>query len=370
MIKLKFINYFKQQILILICCFSFLGYSNDLRLSDNAQISVLTCGSGDEMYSIFGHTAIRVLDPINNVDVVYNYGLFDFNTPDFYAKFIKGDLLYSVGEENYEMFLDSYKYFNRSVTEQFLQLTVAQKQQIYDRIQQQINSSERYYKYQFIDNNCTTKVVDLINPILEKPLNTNFDGNTESKRNILNSFLTKNYFEKLGINILFGKKVDELNDKIFLPEKLMHSIMYSNNGMQKLEQNNILHFDKIAKESQTNWNNIYFFSIICLILAFLSPMKSMQIVFFFFIGILGSLILIVSLYTSHQELIWNESLLLFNPFYFLLIFLKKKRFLIKVMFLFVCIFVIIASLTKILILLPLLLLQIVFLYQISKIKSP
>jgi len=359
----------KQQIVLLVCCFSFIGYSQGIRLSDNAQISVLTCGSGNEMYSIFGHTAIRVTDNLNGFDVVYNYGMFDFSTPNFYAKFIKGDLLYSIGQENFNDFLATYKYHNRSVNEQYLDLTLDQKQTILDRIQSQLSSNERYYQYQFINNNCTTKVVDLLNEVLEKPINTEFEGNVDSQRNVLNSFLTKNYFEKLGMNLLFGKNVDKDNDKVFLPEKLMHSISFSTNGNKKLEQNDILHYKQIENQLNTNWNTIYFFSILCLILAFLSRIKIIQFVIFFLVGILGTIILVVSLYTNHSELVWNESLLLFNPLYFFLAITKFRKVLVKVLFGFILLFLLIASFDKVLIVSPLLLLEIVYLYQIFIIKK-
>lgn len=357
----KILKYIKQQVLFLVCCFSFVGYSQGLKLSDNAQVSVLTCGSGEEMYSIFGHTAIRITDNLNGLDVVYNYGMFDFSTPNFYTKFIKGDLLYSIGQENYNDFLATYKYYNRSINEQYLNLTLEQKQAVFDKIQHQLMTEERNYQYKFIDNNCTTKVVDLLNDVLDKPINTKFDGNSDSQRNILNSFLSNHYFEKLGINLLFGINVDKINQKVFLPEKLMHSVSQSTNGNQKLEQNNILHYEKIENSSKSNWNTIYFFSIICLILAFLSRIKFMQYIFFFSVGVLGTVILIVSLFTSHSELVWNESLLLFNPLYFFLGIKKFRKVIIKILGASIILFLIIASLEKTLIVLPLLLLEIVYL---------
>ena len=72
----KFYKILKQQILLLVCCFSFISYSQGLQLSEQAQISVLTCGPGDELYSIFGHTAIRIQDNLSGFDTVYNYGMF------------------------------------------------------------------------------------------------------------------------------------------------------------------------------------------------------------------------------------------------------------------------------------------------------
>src|SRR5690554_4203420 len=85
-------NILKQQIVWWICCFSFLfGQAQPQFLSEEAEISVLTCGTGEEMYTLFGHTALRVKDSKQQLDVVYNWGMFDFQTPDFYSKFVKGE---------------------------------------------------------------------------------------------------------------------------------------------------------------------------------------------------------------------------------------------------------------------------------------
>jgi len=359
-------KFIKQQIFLLICCFSFISYSQAIRLSDQAQVSVLTCGSGNEMYSIFGHTAIRISDPSTGFDVVYNYGMFDFNTPNFYSKFIKGDLLYSIGIENYNEFLATYKYYNRSVNEQYLNLTTEQKQSILDQIETQITTKDRYYRYKFIENNCTTKVVDLLNNVLESPLETNFEGNEMSQRIILNSYLQNNYFEKLGINLLFSKVVDKDNTKVFLPEKLMHSISNTNKDEFELLQNDVLHFEKIKDKKDTNWNTIYFFSIICLILIFISRLKFIQFSLFVIFGLFGIVILTVSLYTSHNELVFNETLLILNPLYFLLFFKKIRKLTVKILVCLILIFLIVASFTKILIVLPLLILQVFLLIQFYK----
>lgn len=367
--KTSIFKILKQQILIMVCCFSFIGYSQGIKLSENAQISVITCGSGNEMYSIFGHTAIRVKDNLSNLDVVFNYGMFDFNTPNFYVKFLKGDLLYSVGTENFDDFVNYYKQNNRSVNEQYLNLSAVEKQAVFDKITHQINSSERFYQYKFIDNNCTTKVVDLLNGVLSKPLETHFEGNEDTKRNILNSFLPRNYFEKLGINLVFGKNVDAHNEKVFLPEKLMHSISKTKNKYRKLEQNDIVHFSKIPETESIGWNSIYFFSIICLVFSFLSNVKWIQNLYFILIGFLGLIITFVSLFTNHMELIWNETLFLFNPLYFLLLFKKTRNVVLKMLGIGVVLFLIISSISKILILTPLILLNIVFLLQFYRKNS-
>jgi len=99
----------------------------EAQLSSHAQISVITCGPGTDLYATFGHSAFRVQDPANNLDVVYNYGTFDFNTPYFYLKFARGKLLYALSRERFEDFLYTYQLEHRWVREQILQLTDYQR---------------------------------------------------------------------------------------------------------------------------------------------------------------------------------------------------------------------------------------------------
>jgi hypothetical protein len=92
------------------------------------QISLLTCTPGEELYSTFGHSAFRIVDSSANTDIVFNYGTFDFYDPDFYEKFIKGKLLYFVAIDPLPSFLQEYEYYKRGVTEQVLNLSCGEKQ--------------------------------------------------------------------------------------------------------------------------------------------------------------------------------------------------------------------------------------------------
>ena len=110
------------------------SYSQYYRLSSDAKISILTCGSGNELYSIYGHTAIRFSDPKNGLDVVVNYGNFDFRTSNFYAKFVKGDLQYFAAACSFQDFMQEYIETNREVFEQKLLINEYQKQKLFDEI--------------------------------------------------------------------------------------------------------------------------------------------------------------------------------------------------------------------------------------------
>ncbi len=122
-------------------------------------MSVITCGPGtDELYASFGHSAFRVLDRENKIDRVYNYGTFDFNTPNFYGKFAQGKLLYQLSAYNFGNFLKSYHRENRWVKGQVLDLDVNQVQKVFDFLEENAKPENRSYNYDFFYDNCSTKL--------------------------------------------------------------------------------------------------------------------------------------------------------------------------------------------------------------------
>ena len=316
----KISNKVKQQMVFLICCFSFLyTQAQPQYISENAEISVLTCGTGDEMYTLFGHTALRVQDTIQGLDVVYNWGMFDFDTPNFYPKFVKGDLLYYLGVNRFDDFLESYTEENREVVEQVLQLSYDQKTKIWEEINRQLNSEERYYTYSFIHNNCTTKVVDVLNKVLEQPLSTDFPSNKNTYRVLYNEGLDAHYFEKLGINLLFGYGTDQQAALISLPVKLKDGIDFNKKILKSEERLN-----QVSNvENASSFNSIYTLWGIVILVALGSFSTNIRGVYFFLTTIFGLFLLAVSLYTQHVELHYNVLVLFFNPLF--LFGLSKKR---------------------------------------------
>jgi hypothetical protein len=98
--------------------------------SSSLQISLITCAPGAELYSVFGHTALRIVDSAANTDIIYNYGTFNFDDPDFYSKFVRGKLMYFLSQQSFPDFLYEYAYFKRGVTEQVLQLSPTEKKEM------------------------------------------------------------------------------------------------------------------------------------------------------------------------------------------------------------------------------------------------
>ncbi len=195
-------------------------------LSEQAEISLLTCGPGEELYTRYGHTAIRVADPSYDLDVVFNYGIFDFNTEHFYWKFMRGETYYQLGIERWEDFRVGYAYMGRSVVEQVLNLTQAQKQNLFDALVENYQPENRYYLYNFVFDNCATRPYLLIKKAVGDTIVSDYKGaEGKSYRAFIRHYTRPASWANFGINLLFGPKADRAmrgEARLFLPEELMY----------------------------------------------------------------------------------------------------------------------------------------------------
>lgn len=289
------------------------------QLSDRATVTLLTCGSGDELYSVFGHTAIRVADPASGVDTVYNFGTFDFSTPNFYLKFVKGDLQYFVSVGSYDDFVEEYRYFGRDVFAQQLNISTGQKQAIYDELNSILLSDRRFYTYKFIDRNCTTMVADIINKYAGLVSMQNSDAG-KTNRTIIYSYLDNHFFENLGINLIFGHKTDKPQDKLFLPRQLMEGVSHTKNKNGNLSGPAIaVNKGGTANTSAPWWNSYVFFCAILLILAAVCyKYRVAALSYMTIVGLLGIFFCFVGFYSFHSEITQNYNALMINPLFLLL----------------------------------------------------
>jgi len=302
-----------KKIALFALLFSFLhGFSQSIELSKKTQVSILTCGTGNESYSLFGHTAIRVRDSANALDVVYNYGAFDFNTPNFVMKFIKGDLQYFAVAHSYPNFISQYQYEKRSVYEQELNIPSSIQQKLFDNLNTSLASGESHYTYKFIDKNCTSMVVDIINKTIDTTAIVKNTDTDITYRTILYPYFDNHFYEKLGTSIIFGKKVDGLGTQLFLPfelQKSLKKVSYQNHPLVQ-ENKTILEFDKEIPFSW--WNNPYTY-IVFLGFIVLINKKSIDLFYIILMAVVGMIFTFFGFYSSHLELGYNYNILLFNP---------------------------------------------------------
>lgn len=288
----------------------------------NVTISLLTASPGTELYSIFGHTAIRVQDPLNETDIVYNYGVFDFNTPNFGLKFLRGNLDYMLAANRYSDFFQSYLWEERSLFEQTLNLTSDQKEKIVRLLEENYLPENRYYRYSFLSDNCATRVRDIITKGISDTSVFERSKMTYpplSYRQMLREFLKDFPWVDLGINLAMGLPSDKLtttSEKMFLPEymKEVTSESITRDGKPLVAESRTLLSD--VKEPFQTVNFLtpisLFFALLTLSLIGYSSQKYSRIfcsAFYFSLGLLGIVLTITTFATSHPALRWNLNLL-------------------------------------------------------------
>ncbi len=193
-------------------------------LSPDATVSLLTCGPGDEMYSFFGHTALRISDPANRVNRVYNYGTFDFAVPNFYWQFIRGKMYYMLSVTRYEGFVKEYISENRYIRELPLIIPQEDKQELFELLEINYQPENRHYWYDFTRDNCTTRVRDIVvratGGIYQWP---EAEEAGLTYRQLLLPYLQAHPWERIGILLLLTAGADKeasLEAYMFLPERM------------------------------------------------------------------------------------------------------------------------------------------------------
>ena len=307
--------------------------AQDSTQNTKLRFSLITCDAGDDLYTIWGHTAIRVVDSINNTDIVYNYGSFDFNTPNFIAKFMRGDLNYFISADTYSNFLYEYQYFGRNVHEQVLKLTPTEKTKWFVQLQTNMLPSNRFYLYNFITDNCTTRIKDGL--FKHAPIN-NYSIGINSFREEVVSAPYKNGlgWVGLGIDLLLGAVSDKspnLNQEAFLPALLYKKVAL--NPHLILASNDIKYNTKPIEKGWMPINLMIVFLLFYIFVANWNTLTTQRIAslidisLLFVLGIGGALVLYMSQFSLHTACHENYNLIWLHPLYLLVIptyFISKK----------------------------------------------
>ena len=286
---------------------------------------MLTCAPGEELYSTFGHTALRVQDATSGTDLVFNYGTFEFG-PDFYTQFIRGKLLYFLSVEQFNDFVYLYTVESRSIYEQVLQLACTEKEKLYSSLQVNAKEENRYYRYDFLFDNCTTRAGDIVvkNADTAVVFQNILPAKTPTFRDLIHSYLDAGhqYWSKLGIDILLGVKLDrEVSNReaMFLPDYLLKGF-----DSASINHKPLVSPPKTILEMPSPLNDNPFltpaliFSLLLLFVVAISlskkqwaknAMRVFDFIFFLSLGFAGVMILFMWFATDHKVCRDNYNLL-------------------------------------------------------------
>tara|TARA_B110000967_G_scaffold152574_1_gene156809 strand:- start:3605 stop:4783 length:1179 start_codon:yes stop_codon:yes gene_type:complete len=299
--------------------------SAQLQLTHESEVSILTFGPGASLNDAFGHTAIRIKDPLYNFDIVFDYGRYDFETEGFYLKFAQGKLDYQIGRAEFDAVFSDYQYLNRSIKEQQLNLSTEQKTAFYLFLTENIKPENQSYPYDFFYNNCATKIIDGIETILNDPLvytpPTSFEPQTF--RNLIRSDLNQNSWGSLGIDIALGSKIDQIatvEEHLFLPKNLY---ILLENAHTKTGNTGVVSASKTLSLSDAIAHNNFFGSplfilgilaLLLLLITYNDYKKNkrshwLDVCIFAITGLIGVGLLLLWFATDHTATAYNYNLL-------------------------------------------------------------
>lgn len=338
----------KNNILIALIFLLFSQFSNAQKLSSKAEISLLTCSPGNEMYSLFGHSAIRIKDPLLRIDYIFNYGTFDFNEPNFYTKFAQGKLPYILSIGQYRNFKYSYEQQKRSIYEHKLNLDSINRQKMWDALMINYKPENRAYKYDFLFDNCATRVRDMFERTNTSKIEYSYADQEKSFRDILYEYLAPFKWLEWGISTILGKPCDRTAttwEYMFIPDYLMYVMETATVDGNKLlgEKKVIYQAPDTIKTTPFLISPLFIFSLIALLfIAYSNYCMKRRIVkrwpdflLFGLSGLIGLLIFLLWFCTEHQTTGPNYNILYTLPTHLIALFFLRKRnnFMVKKYFL-------------------------------------
>ncbi len=310
------------SILFFLFCIS----ANSQNLREETKVSLITCGPGTELYSIFGHSALHIYDPALGLDRVYNYGTFDFDTPNFYVKFSRGKLDYFLNITNYPSFIYSYEREGRWVYNQELNLSLEQKTKIFNFLENNALPQNKYYQYDFFYDNCSTRLRDVLEEVLgDELVYPEISGDKEATtfRELIEEYLVSMPWSDLGIDLALGLPCDkeaDFREMMFLPDylkdNLQTAILLNDSGERPLvSSQGLVLAERIPEElrakKRVNWI-FWILLVFALLTGYLVSPKKMawfDVPFFVLSGLLGVFILLLWFATDHSATKWNLNVL-------------------------------------------------------------
>jgi hypothetical protein len=297
-----------------------------------AEVYLITCAPGTATYSIYGHSALRIILPEKNEDLVYNWGVFDFSAPNFVWKFAKGRLDYILAATSFDRFLQEYLSEERAVWQQRINLEPYETELLLGLIAENLKPENVKYRYDFFYDDCSTRIRDL----LEKSIGNKLLYPPEQKinqrtfREKVGEYQRPYQWLQAGINLIMGTPADKkasFRDVMFLPidmkKGLSEAVVNRSGKLIPLLRNpeTLLSFPPLVVKQNFLTSPLFIFSIIVITIILLSSLirnarmiHILDITVFSFFSLLAILIFFFSFFTDHQQMKLNLNILWLSPF--------------------------------------------------------
>lgn len=307
--------------LIFILCFTVAFSQNNI--PNNTQISILTFGPGNNLNDAFGHSGIRIKTSYS--DIVYDFGRYNFEDPNFYLNFARGKLKYLQGKANYSNLIHFYQDENRSIKEQLLNLSAEEKQSIYTFLENNYANNQGAYLYDFFYDNCATKIRDVIENATNGNINYQLPDNYEDKtfRTLIQDELHYNTWGSLGIDITLGAVIDRTatpREHLFLPKNIytfFEKATISNEKELVSSSKTIFKSDTKFQRGNFIFSPLAILSVLAAIILFITykdhktqhRTKILDTILHLVLGLIGVVLTLLWFATDHTATTYNYNLL-------------------------------------------------------------
>lgn len=324
-----FVNKIRIFLSLLIIWGSMLSYAQK---RDSIQFSLLTCSPGTEIYSLFGHTAIRYQNYTQNKDIVFNYGMFSFSSPNFIYRFVKGETDYQLGVNDFRSFEAEYMFRGSSVYQQILNLTYEEKLKLQNLLFTNYLPQNRVYRYNYFYDNCTTRARDQIEKCIDGDVEYPTSVPDKTFRGIIHEFTKGFDWEEFGIDLCLGAGADKpigIRQQMFSPFYMRSfaesAFIKDENGNTRplvLREEVVVDADDVdAADSSFPFSPIAcatFFLFLNVVIAFVQIVRKKiywfwDLILYLSQGLAGCIIAFLFFFSIHPTVDSNWLILLFNP---------------------------------------------------------
>lgn len=322
-------EFMRKHLSLLIC----LILSAQMLVARSPIVSVLTCSPGSELYSVFGHSALRVQDSLDGdfYDVVYNYGTFQFSD-DFYVKFAKGRLDYFLSVSSFGEFQQMYLFDGRGIKEQYLLMTNDDLIKLSDLLMENVQPHNATFRYHFFKDNCSTRVWNIIKKASSKPLIVHLDPPKTSFRSAIQTYLNCMPWGDFGIDLALGAPCDDLmqmEDRAFLPDSLLLLLSRTSYGETPLTSRTmeLIPVDVDLVLPSMNWPVVCAWGMFFFILFWgiwmgrKGRLRTVpETILISILALIGGLLVFLWFFTDHDTTHNNWNLIWANPFWIYFLF--------------------------------------------------